>query len=77
MSDWKIGLVTMEAVRILREYQFSILGASHDTRVATAIGLAYDKLEGDLPFDDASDLYCDIDARFPEYVAAINAEVQS
>ena len=75
MSDWKIGLVTMEAVRILN--QPNSINLPHDARVAMAIDLAYEKLQNGLPFDDASDLYCDIDARFPEYVAAINAEVQS
>lgn len=74
MSDWKIGLVTMEAVRLLK--QPNSVGLSHDARVAMAIDLAYERLQSGLPFDDASDLYCDIDARFPEYVAAINAEVQ-
>lgn len=73
MSDWKIGLVTMEAVRLLN--QPNSIGLPHDARVAMAIDLAYENLQGGLPFEDASDLYCDIDARFPEYVAAINAEV--
>ena len=74
MSDWKIGLVTMEAVRLLN--QPNSIDLPHDARVEMAIDLAYERLQSRLPFDDASDLYCDIDARFPEYVAAINAEVQ-
>lgn len=74
MQDWKIGLVTMEAVRILN--QPNSINLPQDARVAMAIDLAYERLQSGLPFDDASDLYCDIDARFPEYVAAINAEVQ-
>ena len=74
MQDWKIGLVTMEAVRILN--QPNSINLPHDARVEMAIDLAYERLQSGLPFDDASDLYCDIDARFPEYVAAINAEVQ-
>ena len=74
MSDWKIGLVTMEAVRILN--QPNSINLPQYARVEMAIDLAYERLQSGLPFDDASDLYCDIDARFPEYVAAINAEVQ-
>ena len=74
MSDWKIGLVTMEAVRLLN--QPNSIDLPHDARVAMAIDLAYERLQSRLPFDDASDLYCDIDARFSEYVAAINAEEQ-
>jgi hypothetical protein len=62
-TDWKISILTIQAMPYL-----SRLGRKPKTEdYDDALGAAYRDLEAELPFEDASELYCDLDARWKIY----------
>jgi hypothetical protein len=68
-NDWKIPLLTIEAMPYLTR-----LGrAPTDNDYEVALSLGYERLERQLPLDDASDLYCDFDANYNDYMSAVRA----
>jgi hypothetical protein len=66
-SDLHIALVVIEAMpyltRLNREPTVDDLDA--------ALGAGYRRLESQLPLDEASDVYCDLDARWETYREAL------
>lgn len=70
-KEWMLSEIKYEAARLLRAGNGVSLSPAE--RMEISIGLAFEKAERRLPMDDASDLYCDIDANYPEYVKAVEA----
>jgi len=66
-SDLNIKLLTLEAMPYLTHLEREPTADDFDT----AIGIGYRSLEAQLPFDEVSDLYCDLDARWSDYVSAL------
>ena len=70
-NDWMISEIKYDAARLLRDGNGASLSPAD--RMEIAIGIAFERAMARLSMDDASDLYCDIDANYPDYVAAINS----
>ena len=70
-KEWMISEIKYDAARLLRDVNGASLSPAD--RMEIAIGIAFERAMSRLPMDDASDLYCDIDANYPDYAAAINA----
>ena len=68
-NDWKIPLLTIEAMPYLT--RLGRAPTNDDYEIALSLG--YERLERQLPLEDASDLYCDFDANYADYVSAIRA----
>jgi hypothetical protein len=68
-TDWKIPLLTIESM----PYLVQLNRAPNEDDFEVALSLGYEKLERKLPLEDASDLYCDFDANYSDYVSAIRA----
>jgi hypothetical protein len=69
ITDLHVNLVTLEALPYLTRLNRAPTADDYDS----AIGAGYRKLEAHLPFDEASDLYCDLDARWGVYLDAVRA----
>jgi hypothetical protein len=70
-QEWMLSEIKYDAARLLRDGNGASLSPAD--RMEISIGLAFEKAQRRLSMDDASDLYCDIDANFPAYVATVNA----
>lgn len=70
-NDWMLSEIKYDAARLLRDGNGASLSPAD--RMEIAIGIAFERAMSRLPMDDASELYCDIDANYPDYVAAIDA----
>ena len=70
-ENWMLGEIAYEAARSLAAGNGVSLSPAD--RMSIAIGLAFEKAESRLPLEDASELYCDLDANYPAYVAAVTA----
>lgn len=66
-NEWMVALLTLEALPYLPTLPHDLT----DDECDTALGLAFQRLQSQLPFDEACDLYCDLDMRFPEYIDAL------
>lgn len=67
MNSLHIELLTLEAMpHLVRLARTPTLEDFDD-----ALGVGYRRLEGQLPFDEASELYCDLDARWNTYRNAL------
>lgn len=70
-KEWMLSEIKYDAARLLRDGNGASLSPAD--RMEIAIGIAFERAMSRLPMDDASDLYCDIDANYLDYVAAIDA----
>lgn len=68
-NDWKIPLLTIEAMPHLTRLTREPTIEDFDS----ALGAGYRALESKLPFDEACDLYCDLDARWDAYRDTLRA----
>jgi hypothetical protein len=69
MLDLHIELLTLEAM----PYLVALSRAPTIDDLDDALGVGYRRLEGQLPLEEASDLYCDLDARWEAYRDALLA----
>lgn len=70
-KEWMLSEIKYDAARLLRDGNGASLSPAD--RMEIAIGIAFERAMSRLPMDDASDLYCDIDANYPEYVKAVES----
>jgi hypothetical protein len=63
--------IKYSAARLLRDGNGASLSPAD--RMEIAIGIAFERAMARLPMDDASELYCDIDSNYPDYVEAVEA----
>ena len=69
--EWMLSEIKYSAARLLRDGNGASLSPAD--RMEIAIGIAFERAMARLPMDDASDLYCDIDTNYSDYVKAIEA----
>jgi hypothetical protein len=65
--DLHVALVAIEAMPYLTRFNREPTVDDLDA----ALGAGYRRLESQLPFDEASDVYCDLDARWETYREAL------
>jgi len=68
---WMLSEIKYDAAELLRAGNGASLSPAD--RMETAIGIAFERAMARLPMDAASELYCDIDSNYPDYVEAVEA----